>query len=78
VKIGAFGSEAAITGVRKVDIKFDRPQATDRYYFSNAGLKSEPIENDYVKVTGTIDADYIDKTVWADRFAADSSTSLVT
>lgn len=77
VKFGAFGAEAAVQGIRKVTLKVERPQATDRFYANNAGLKSEPIMNDWVKVSGSFDADYVDKTILADRFAADSSTSLV-
>jgi hypothetical protein len=77
VKFGSFGAEAAVQGIRKVTVKIERPQATDRFYANNAGLKSEPIMNDWVKVSGSFEADYVDKTILADRFAADSSTSLV-
>lgn len=77
VKFGAFGAEAAVQGIRKVTCKIERSQAVDRFYANNSGLKAEPIMNDYVKVTGSFDADYVDKTVLADKFAADASTSLV-
>jgi hypothetical protein len=77
VKLGTYNSETAVTGVRSMRLRIERPQRTDRFYFGGAGLKSEPILNDWTAVTGTIDADYIDKTVFADRFAADTSTSLV-
>jgi tail tube protein len=77
VKLGTYASEAAITGVRKMSVKIERPSRTDRFYMGNAGLKSEPIINDYAKITGTLEADYITKADLADRFAADSSTALV-
>jgi hypothetical protein len=77
VKFGTFGAEAAVQGIRKVTLKISRGQAMDRFYANNLGLKSEPIMNDYVNVTGTFDADFVDKTILADRFAADSPTSLV-
>lgn len=80
VKLGTYGAEAAINGVKKVELKIDRGMATDRYYASSAGFpatKAEPITNETVKVTGSIDADYHTKAELADRFASDSSTSLV-
>lgn len=77
LKLGGLAAEASVSGVRKVTLRIERPSRTDRFYMGASGLKSEPIINDYVKVSGTIDADYIDKTVFADRYAADSSTSLV-
>jgi hypothetical protein len=85
VKIGAtFGSEAAVTGVSKLQVKIDRKQKDDRYYFGNAvsaggaGLtKSEPLVNDNVAISGSITADYVDKTIWADRFVSDVTFSLV-
>jgi hypothetical protein len=76
VKLGTYDSEATVQGVRKLSLKIARPSRTDRFYMGNAGLKSEPIINDYTQITGTIEADYIDKTVFADRFAADTSTAL--
>lgn len=79
VKLGTFGSEAAISGVKKVEIKIERPQNTERFYASGASpaTKLEPIMNDYVKVTGSLEVDYITKADLADRFASDASTSLV-
>lgn len=77
LKLGTFGSEAAVQGVTKVTVNVERGMKTDRQYAGNAGLKAEPITNDYVKISGSIDADYLDKTVFADRFASDSPTSLV-
>jgi len=78
VKVGAtYGSESVVSGVKGFSLKVERGQATDRFYASAAGLKAEPLVNDYVKVSGSIDADFLDKTVFADRFAADTPTSLV-
>jgi hypothetical protein len=77
VKLGAFGSEAAVTGVKKVSIKIDRALDEDRFYIGGAGLKAEPVLNAKSSITGTISADYLDKTVFADRFASDAAFSLV-
>lgn len=77
VKIGTYDSEAAIQGVRRVTCRIERPHRTDRWYANNAGLKSEPVINDFVNISGTIECDYITKANLADRFAADTSTALV-
>src|SRR5690242_7150193 len=62
VKTGTYGTEAARDGVRKVSVKIERPQAVERFYAGQAGLKKEPISNDQVKITGTLETDYIDTT----------------
>jgi hypothetical protein len=79
VTVGTYGSTApasAATGVSKVSVKFERPMKTDRYYFGTTGLKSEPLQNDFYKISGVITADFVDKTLWADRFAAQTGFSL--
>ena len=78
VRIGATtGAAASVDGVRKVTLKIDRPQRTDRFYAGAGGLKAEPIMNDWLAVSGTIEADFLDKATFADRFAADTQFALV-
>jgi len=77
IKVGTYGSEASVSGVKKASVKIDRGIKSDRYYLGALGLKAQPIVADFAKVTGTISADFVDKTIWADRFAADTSFSLV-
>ncbi|MEU0716840.1 phage tail tube protein [Streptomyces lavendulocolor] len=76
VKTGAYGAETALDGVRKMSLKFERPQATDRFYAGQAGLKKEPITNNWVQVTGSLEMDYVATTV-DDLHTSDGSTSLV-
>lgn len=76
VKTGSFGAETARDGVRKVSVKVERPQAVERFYAGQAGLKKEPISNDQVKITGSLETDYID-TVLDDLHTSDGATSLV-
>lgn len=76
LKTGVFGTEAARDGIRKVSIKFERPQAVDRFYAGKAGLKSEPISNDQVKITGSVEMDYVDTTL-DNLHTSDAATSLV-
>jgi hypothetical protein len=40
-------------------------------------LKREPVTNARAQISGTIQADYVDKTIWADRFVSHASFSLV-
>lgn len=69
INIGAtLGAATAVEGVRGVSVSFARPSRTDRNYAGNQGRKSEPIINDWQNVTGSFDVDYMDKTVFEDRF----------
>jgi Phage tail tube protein len=77
VSWGTFGSEASIDGVKKIDIKLERKQNTSRYYQGNAGLKDEPITNDPLTITGTIEADFINKAYFYDVFSSDAPQSLI-
>lgn len=76
-KIGTYGAEASVSGVTKVNVKIERPLYTDGFYFGQSGLKGEPVQNGPVKISGTITANLLDKTVFADKFAADTGFSLV-
>jgi hypothetical protein len=76
VKTGSFGAEAAHDGIRKMSCKIERPQDTERFYAGQAGLKKEPIENDQVKITGSIETDYVG-TAFDDLHTSDAATSLV-
>jgi hypothetical protein len=76
LKTGAFGTETALDGVRKVSVKIERPQATDRFYANQSALKAQPISNDLVKVTGSLEMDYVATTV-DDLHTSDGATSLV-
>ncbi|MFF9084425.1 phage tail tube protein [Streptomyces rubiginosohelvolus] len=76
VKTGTYNSETALDGVRKVSVKIERPMATERFYAGQSGLKKEPISNDQVKITGSIETDYV-ATALDDLHTSDASTSLV-
>ena len=76
VKTGSFGTETALDGIRKVSCKVERPQDVERFYAGQAGLKREPIENDQVKISGTLESDYVAATL-DDLHTSDGATSLV-
>jgi len=79
VKLGNYGSEASVSGVKGVTCKIERPHAVDRYYAGAAipGTKAEPLMNGDAAVTGTIDIDFVNKADFVDRFHGDTSTSVV-
>ncbi|MGW4388203.1 phage tail tube protein [Streptomyces sp. NPDC004685] len=76
VKTGTFGTETALDGIRKVSCKVERPQHTERFYAGQAGLKKEPVSNDQVKITGSLETDYVATTL-DDLHTSDGVTSLV-
>jgi hypothetical protein len=76
VKAGGFGAETALDGIRKVSVKVERPQDVERFYAGASGLKKEPIENDQVKITGSLETDYVATTL-DDLHTSDAATSLV-
>jgi len=76
LKTGTYGSEAALDGIRKVSVKIERPQDVERFYANQASLKKEPISNDQVKITGSLETDYVATTL-DDLHTSDGATSLV-
>jgi hypothetical protein len=77
VKVGVFGSEASVSGVRKVSLKIARKQKLDQQYAGAAGKKSEPTANGTVEITGSIETDYVNSTDFYDRRLSGASFSLV-
>ncbi|MFD8404667.1 phage tail tube protein [Streptomyces anulatus] len=76
VKTGTYNSEVALDGVRKVSVKIERPMAVERFYAGQSGLKKEPISNDQVKISGSLETDYVATTL-DDLHTSDAATSLV-
>lgn len=76
VKTGVYDSEVALSGIRKVSLKIERPQAVERFYAGAAGLKAEPISNDQVKITGSLEGDYV-STLLDDLHTSDAATAFV-
>lgn len=75
VKLGTYGAEAAITGIRNASIRIERPQDTERP--GDLATSPEPLPNDMVAVTGTLTADFENKTYFSDRVLTEASTSLI-
>jgi hypothetical protein len=76
VKIGTYGATAAVTGVKGVTCKIERGLDTEGWYANGAGLKVEPVMNDWVKISGSLDIDYMNKTDFTDRFHTDAGFAM--
>ena len=78
LKIGAvYGSEVAVDGVSEAEVEIARAVKDDRFYMGGGGVKAEPITNDLIEVGGSLTVDYLDKTVFVDRFLNNTGFSLV-
>lgn len=61
--------------VQSAGIKVDRKMDTDRFHLGNAGVKAEPLVNDFPEITGTVSAEFAALTYY-DLFANDTPASL--
>ena len=77
VKLGTYGAEAAVTGVKGMTASISRGMDTEAYYANAAGVKVEPVLNELAAITGTIQADWLAKATFEDVAATTSTTSLV-
>lgn len=76
-KIGTtVAGAASADGVRDTSVSVERAMNTDRHYAGAAGLKAQPILNDYQQVTGSFGVDFMDKTVFMDRFVNNTTFAL--
>lgn len=74
-QLSVAGGVAVATVINSLTIRGENPMAADRYGVGNAGLKNEPIENDYPTVTGTMDAEFAKSELY-DVFKAANSVAL--
>jgi hypothetical protein len=74
-QISVAGGAAVAAIINSITIRGENPMAGERYGVGNAGLKSEPLENDYPTATGSFDAEFA-KTELYDVFKAATSVAL--
>lgn len=77
VKLGTYASEASVQGVRSVNLTIARAMDVGRFYAGNSGTKSEPLANEFIAVSGTLEVDHVTVADFNDRFVNHTSTSLV-
>jgi hypothetical protein len=69
------GGTAISTIVREFSISGEVPMATERFGLGNAGLKSEPLENDTPTITGSLGAEFNQAELYA-AFANNTTTAM--
>ncbi len=85
VKIGTFGSEAKVDGVSKWTGSIKRSQATKRFNAGNVttnpsslyAIKDEPVDNGFADVTGVLETEYLNDTLFENYYQTDTPFSLV-
>ena len=79
VKNGAYGSETALTGITAMSVTISTGLDVDDYTFNGTGLKSEPVPNALVDISGSLTGDWTTATAAAlhDALVANSAQSLV-
>ena len=65
----------AAAQVQLASVKVDRKSDTDRFHLGNAGVKAEPVVNDFPDIGGAITAEFAASTYY-DLFAADTAASM--
>lgn len=70
----AAGTQVA-TIVKKFSISGKNPMATERFGIGNAGLKAEPLENDFRTFTGSLGAEF-NRTELYDLYANNTTTAM--
>lgn len=85
VKVGAFGAEAKVDGVSKWTASIKRAQATKRFNAGNVttnpndvyAIKDEPVDNGLADITGTLDTEYLNDTLFENYYQTDTPFSLI-
>lgn len=71
------GGTAVTTVVKGITITGATPLASERYGFGSAGTKKEQIQNAIPTITGSLDAEFTNRTEIYDLFANNTTTALV-
>lgn len=85
VKVGTLGSEAKVDGVSKWSASIKRAMDVARYNAGNIsanpsslyGIKDEPVDNAYADITGTLETEYLNDTLFENYYQTDTPFSLV-
>jgi hypothetical protein len=76
-KLGSFGSEVAIEGVRKWTMTIERPLRVDNFYLDGTGLKQEQVGNNFVKITVDLESEYVTDAAFVAQFNTDTAQSMI-
>ncbi|MGI8593937.1 MAG: phage tail tube protein [Solirubrobacteraceae bacterium] len=65
----------AAAGITSVNMELTAPMKTDRFFLNSAGLKAEPLSNDYAGATVNVDAEFQDLTLYS-RYRSNTKAAL--
>lgn len=68
---------SAVASVTNASVAVNNNLKTDRFYLGSAGLKKEPLDNDFPEVTGSLSAEFVDQATFYDRYTGDTAAALV-
>lgn len=76
-KMGSFGSEAIVEGIRKATVTVERPLRKDAFYLNGTGTKDKQVQNGWATVTVDLESDYLDDDDFCRQFALDAAKSVI-
>jgi hypothetical protein len=74
-KLKVAGAEVA--SVLGAQVNVANTLKTDRFYLGSAGLKKQPIDNDFPAVSGSLSAEFVSQADFYDRYVSDAAASLI-
>lgn len=85
VKVGAYGSEAKVDGVSKWTGSIKRAQSGKRFNAGNVttnpsslyAVKDQPVDNGFADITGTLETEYLNDTLFENYYQTDTPFSLI-
>ena len=77
VKVGTFGSETTLAGVKDWSQTWQRNMDTADYTAGGSGLKAEPVLNDNYEISGNLTVDWLSKSAIQDLVISNTPKSLV-
>ena len=77
IKLGSYGSETVVEGIRACTVTIDRPMKVDNFYQDGTGLKQQQPLNGYTKITVDFESDYLSDSAFVAQFVSDTAQSFV-
>ena len=77
LRIGAFGNEVLVEGIRKFGLTWTRPMKVDNFYMDGSGLKQQQVQNGFGTIAVALESDYLSDSAFVAQFTADTAQSLV-
>lgn len=76
-RMGSFGSEVIVEGLRKWTLTLKRPHKVDSFYQDGTGLKQQQVQNAYSEITLALETDYLADPTFVAQFEADTNQSVI-